>query len=98
MAQAVKKRPQNIEGSFFVDETCIDCDACRWIAPESFHEIDGQSAVYHQPQSQEEKLKALQALVCCPTASIGTVDKPSELKEIVNSFPVLIEEEVFYCG
>ncbi|KAJ8492931.1 hypothetical protein OPV22_014652 [Ensete ventricosum] len=28
-----QKRPQNVEGEFFVDCRCIDCDTCRWMAP-----------------------------------------------------------------
>ncbi|RWW52063.1 hypothetical protein BHE74_00041558 [Ensete ventricosum] len=30
-----QKRPQNVEGEFFVDCRCIDCDTCRWMAPVS---------------------------------------------------------------
>ncbi len=98
MAQITKKRPENVEGNFFVDETCIDCDACRWVAPGSFHESGGQSAVYRQPADPAENFQALQALVCCPTASIGTVRKPDELSKAVQSFPLKIKDEVFYCG
>ena len=35
----------NVDGEFFVDSTCIDCDACRQIAPAVFHDIGDQSAV-----------------------------------------------------
>ena len=29
MANPKKRVPQNVPGDFFVDSTCIDCDACR---------------------------------------------------------------------
>ncbi|MQL97560.1 hypothetical protein Taro_030255, partial [Colocasia esculenta] len=54
------RRPQNAEGDFFVDERCIDCDACRWLAPETFRRVGGQSAVFRQPNSEEERFRALQ--------------------------------------
>ncbi|XP_035540792.1 uncharacterized protein LOC118343669 isoform X2 [Juglans regia] len=28
-----QRRPQNVDGEFFVDHTCIDCDTCQWMAP-----------------------------------------------------------------
>ena len=35
------RRPENAPGDFFVDHTCIDCDACRWIAPDTFTRVGG---------------------------------------------------------
>ena len=29
MANPRKRVPENVPGDFFVDSTCIDCDACR---------------------------------------------------------------------
>lgn len=98
MATLEKRRSQNIEGDFYVDSTCIDCDTCRWMSPEVFKRVDSQSVVYHQPAKPEERQKALQALLSCPTASIGTVEKPRDIKEIQNSFPLLIDENVYHCG
>ncbi|KAG8369481.1 hypothetical protein BUALT_Bualt14G0018200 [Buddleja alternifolia] len=54
------RRPQNVDGDLFVDNTCIDCDTCRWMAPEIFDRQDGMSAVFKQPTCDEERLKALQ--------------------------------------
>ncbi len=71
MATPSKRRPENIDGDFFVDSTCIDCDTCRWMAPATFNRANGQSVVYKQPKNQNEKTKAAQALLSCPTASIG---------------------------
>ena len=98
MAKLQKKRPENIEGEFFVDSTCIDCDTCRWIAPEVFTRKGDKSAVYHQPQNDLETKEALQALLSCPTASIGTIHKPTNIKEIQNTFPIPVEDNVFHCG
>ncbi len=98
MASINKKRKENIEGNFFVDETCINCDTCRWVSPKVFKEEGGQSSVYFQPQTDEEKISALQALLACPTSSIGTKDKLPEMKEALHSFPLLVEDNVFHCG
>ena len=38
MANPKKRVPENVPGDFFVDSTCIDCDACRQIAPTVFGE------------------------------------------------------------
>jgi len=77
MAQIRQKREQNVNGNFYVDETCIDCDTCRWMTPEVFTHV-------------EEKQRALQALLSCPTASIGTLDKPTKIKSVQDSFPIPI--------
>jgi glyoxylase-like metal-dependent hydrolase (beta-lactamase superfamily II)/ferredoxin len=98
MAQITERRNQNIAGNFYVDNSCIDCDTCRWMAPEIFRRIDEQSAVYYQPVNQEQETRALQALLSCPTASIGTKNKPKNIKEIQNNFPLLIAENVYHCG
>jgi len=97
MASPRKRRTENVAGDFFVDETCIDCDTCRWMAPEVFHEVGDKSAVYRQPSTGEAKLKAAQALVACPTASIGSADK-TMISRAVRSFPLKIDENVYFCG
>ena len=63
-----------------------------------FHRVDEQSAVYDQPANDAEYLKAMQALLSCPTASIGTVEKPQDIKVAHQSFPILIEDNVYHCG
>jgi glyoxylase-like metal-dependent hydrolase (beta-lactamase superfamily II)/ferredoxin len=99
---------ENAAGDFYVDSTCIDCDLCRQIAPETFHESGGQSVVRRQPETAEEEFAALKALVTCPTASIGALgDHP--VKSAVAAFPELIEarggaaadaqsDGVYFCG
>ena len=97
MAQIAERLPQNVEGEFFVDSSCIDCDACRQIAPTVFRELHDQSVVYRQPHSPEEHTLALMALVSCPTASIGTVSRHSA-RAGVESLPTPIVDNVYFCG
>ena len=93
MAQLSRRLPQNVPGEFYVDSTCIDCDACRQIAPAIFRDHGDQSSVYHQPENPGELHRALMALVACPTASIGSAARRSA-KSGVEAFPVHITGDV----
>ncbi|AOP35330.1 MBL fold metallo-hydrolase [Leptospira tipperaryensis] len=97
MANLSKKRSENLEGNFYVDSSCIDCETCRIIAPSTFSERNGGSFVWKQPETDTEKISALRALLACPTTSIGTEDR-MDLKEAKESFPSKIEGNVYYCG
>ncbi len=97
VARHALKLADNIDGDFFVDSTCIDCDACRVIAPAVFRDAGDQSAVYHQPQDNQELLAAQRALISCPTASIGDLAKRN-MVEAVASLPEPIDDDVFRCG
>ncbi len=97
MANLKKRLPENVSGEFFVDSTCIDCDTCRQIAPTVFAESDDYSYVYAQPQTETNNRLALQALLSCPTGSIGTLHK-NNASAVMADFPVLIEGSVYYCG
>src|SRR6195256_3755317 len=97
MAQIDHRLPENVEGEFYVDSTCIDCDACRQIAPASFHDHGGQSSVYRQPQNPGELHRALLALVACPTGSIGTASRRNA-RPGVYAFPVHVVDDVYFCG
>jgi glyoxylase-like metal-dependent hydrolase (beta-lactamase superfamily II)/ferredoxin len=97
MAQLERRLPENADGDFFVDDTCIDCDACRQIAPETFQDHGGQSSVSHQPETSAEVRRALMALVACPTASIGTASHRNA-SEGVAAFPTRVFSNVYYCG
>ncbi len=98
MAKLKQRRSENVSGNFYVDKSCIDCDTCRWMSPTVFHREGNQSAVYHQPTEATETLEAYEALLACPTASIGTVEKPKNIKEIQQKFPLPIAENVYHCG
>src|SRR6516164_9528503 len=53
MANLRKRVPENAPGDFFVDSTCIDCDACRQIAPSVFGEAEETSFV----KAQEDPMR-----------------------------------------
>jgi glyoxylase-like metal-dependent hydrolase (beta-lactamase superfamily II)/ferredoxin len=97
MANPKKRVPENVPGDFFVDSTCIDCDACRQIAPSIFGEAAETSFVKAQPGSSPDRRQALQALLACPTGSIGCLGD-DDVKAVMKDFPLVIEEPVFYCG
>ena len=65
--------PQNIEGRFYVDNTCIDCEQCRSHAPDFFLRDDDEatSFVYRQPATETEIELCIDAMEGCPTQSIG---------------------------
>jgi len=67
------KVPQNVRGPYYVDDTCIDCDLCRSVAPRFFtrHDETGYSYVYRQPVTPEEFAEAEEGRLGCPTESIG---------------------------
>jgi glyoxylase-like metal-dependent hydrolase (beta-lactamase superfamily II)/ferredoxin len=89
----------NVPGRFFVDDSCIDCDACRQLAPSVFARSDrqGQSFVAAQPDEPGTVARALMALVACPTASIGATPK-LDLAAAVAAFPERVDGNVYYLG
>src|SRR5437016_8496675 len=97
MANPRKRGPENRPGDFFVDSTCIDCDACRQIAPAIFGQAAETSFVKAQPVSSADRRNALQALLAYPTGSIGCLGN-DDVKAVMKDFPLVIEEPVFYCG
>lgn len=97
MASLAQRLPDNVPGDFFVDDTCIDCDACRIFAPTVFSDKGDQSTVFHQPETDDELLAAQKALITCPTASIGSAAK-HDMRRALAELPELIAENVYRCG
>jgi len=97
MAHLSRRLSNNAAGDFFVDSSCIDCDICRQVAPETFHAQAAQTVVYHQPTTPESVHRALMALVACPTGSIGTARR-YPIKAALAAFPEQIADEVYFCG
>ena len=97
MARLSERLPDNAPGDFYVDRSCIDCDTCTRIAPGLFAPADDHSFVSRQPADASERLRALMALVACPTASIGTVSR-LDAGPGVDAFPESIAEEVSFLG
>lgn len=73
MADKNHKWTDNVSGNYFVDEQCIDCDACRTEAPDNFTRNDehGYSFVYKQPANEEEAARCKAAQEACPVEAIG---------------------------
>ncbi|MFC1744356.1 ferredoxin [Candidatus Riflebacteria bacterium] len=73
MADPENKVKGNVDGPWYVDTECIDCDNCRAVAPGFFkkNEDEGHSIVYKQPQTAEEKAECEQAMDECPVEAIG---------------------------
>ena len=97
MARPALRIADNVPGDLFVDSTCIDCDACRQIAPTVFRDVGDQSAVFHQPQTAEELTAAQRALISCPTASIGDAAK-RDMSAALATLPERIDDDVYRCG
>jgi glyoxylase-like metal-dependent hydrolase (beta-lactamase superfamily II)/ferredoxin len=97
MANPQKRVLENVPGDFFVDATCIDCDACRQIAPSVFGEAAETSFVKAQPVASADRRRALQALLACPTGSIGCLGD-DDVKAVMQDFPLPVEGPVYYCG
>lgn len=98
MARIEERLPENAEGDFYVDASCIDCATCRLVAPTVFGSLDRDlSYVRRQPTTDEERTRAQMALVACPTASIGTVRR-ADASAAARAFPERLDDEVYYCG
>jgi len=97
MADPRKKLEGNVDGLFFVDSTCIDCDTCRQLAPEVFTDMGDFSVVASQPKNDSELRAALRSLVACPTGSIGTIEK-MDIKSAIAEFPMELEPGIYYNG
>jgi len=94
MADPRRRLEENAPGPWFVDASCIDCDACRQIAPDVFTEGNEQALVARQPGG-DHRVDAFRALVACPVGAIGTEGSgpvPAHL------FPQPLEDGVSYCG
>jgi glyoxylase-like metal-dependent hydrolase (beta-lactamase superfamily II)/ferredoxin len=97
MASLKERYSDNAPGPFYVDRTCIDCDACRRIAPSVFAEASDHSFVARQPAGDAERRRALMALVSCPTGSIGTATR-DDVRPALAAYPETVEDEVSFCG
>lgn len=67
------KWEQNRSGKFYVDQSCIACDACVLAAGNNFsmHE-DGHAYVNKQPETPAEEAACKEAMEGCPVEAIGS--------------------------
>jgi ferredoxin len=73
MADPKDRLIENVPGTWYVDNQCIDCDVCRVTAPGNFqrNEDKGYSYVFRQPESAEENAQCQEAMDSCPVEAIG---------------------------
>ena len=73
MANRDEQHSENVPGTYYVDEQCIDCDLCREEAPNNFtrQEEEGYSYVFKQPENDEEMAECQTAMENCPVEAIG---------------------------
>ena len=73
MADKSAKLADNVPGKYYVDDTCIDCDACRATAPDNYSRNDdkGYSYVSKQASTPEEEQLCVDAMEGCPVEAIG---------------------------
>ena len=91
MAERQLSVVENVPGELFVDSSCIECDTCRELAPDIFGSTpSGQSFARRQPSDDDQWRRALQAVVSCPTASIGAERSAAQA---ARDLPVPIQEE-----
>lgn len=79
VAEVDLRLPENVEGPYFVDSSCIDCDTCRCIGPDFFSRSDegGYSYVSMQPKNEDDDEIVEEAMDCCPAGAIGRIDLAS---------------------
>ncbi|CAM9363505.1 unnamed protein product, partial [Ectocarpus sp. 13 AM-2016] len=96
------RRAQNVAGNLFVDESCIDCDTCRWMQGETFAHKSGKSAVVRQPATEDERRGAYRAMHACPTSSIRVETSDPVARDALKDFPFPVDSErlpgVFHLG
>ncbi len=73
MPDNTNKVTQNVDGAYYVDGACIDCDFCRDVAPDNFrlNSVDRYSYVYKQPGTVQEREECEEAREGCPVDAIG---------------------------
>lgn len=74
MASKESKFNDNVDGKYYVDDSCIACDACCIEAPRFFvmNDDEGHAYVQLQPQTPEDIEEAENALAACPVEAIGS--------------------------
>ena len=100
MADPGRRHAANAPGLWFVDTTCIDCDASAQCAPWMFDHVDDQAVVVRQPATADEERAAARALLACPSGSIGTTGALPVLHDLYPHHlgDTAAGSRVHYCG
>ena len=74
MANKNARFKENVDGKYYVDDSCIACDACCVEGPRFFamNDDDGHAYVKLQPKTPDELEEAENALAACPVEAIGS--------------------------
>jgi len=74
MANKNARFKENVDGKYYVDDSCIACDACCVEAPKFFamNDDEGHAFVKIQPKTPDEIEEAENALAACPVEAIGS--------------------------
>jgi ferredoxin len=80
MADAPLPTGLPLGGRFHIDDTCIDCQLCRDLAPDNFasHPDDDIHYVYKQPEDDDELECVIDAYESCPSNSIRFLRVPTQ--------------------
>ena len=98
MACLARRVVENSPGDLFVDSSCIACDTCRRLAPRVYGGREGEpSFVARQPMNDQERRRALMAVVSCPAGSIGSISRKG-VAEAVAALPEEVAPGVYDCG
>jgi glyoxylase-like metal-dependent hydrolase (beta-lactamase superfamily II) len=90
------RHPDNVDGDWYADTRCIDCDVARQYAPGLIEaDADGLSVVARQPTTDHEEAAMWRAAVACPTQSIGTI---SRRRPPADTFPWALDEGLLLLG
>jgi len=73
VADKNSKVSESVDGKYYVDQSCISCEACTYTAPDNFRmKKDGSSSmVFKQPSSESELASCNDAKNGCPVGAIG---------------------------
>jgi ferredoxin len=72
MADPSAKNEGNVEGKWYVDDTCTGCGLCVDTAEDYFQLNDDDMAiVVKQPEDDDGEELCVEAMEGCPTESIG---------------------------
>jgi len=71
MACIEQRREENVDGPFYICDTCSHCGNCTTIAPEHFQMTSEGAIIYNQPDTEDEFDICEFAMNECPADSIG---------------------------
>lgn len=73
MAVSTERWADNLEGPWYIDQSCTQCNLCTDIAPYHFSEAESGDhiRVIKQPETEQEVEDCQDALDQCPCEAIG---------------------------